>query len=90
MSEWIFIAQKDSLGNDLYHKQSINLDDIPEDCVAVNTLGFYKHKITLPLVSSNYFSEKDGIYIRKNIIERLLEEQYIDLTEYSLNKYNVK
>jgi len=68
-----FIPKLDQIGNDLYFQRGLSpsecmikaLKDI--NCVGFNTLGFFKNKIDT-LTSSNYFGEKDGMYIKKTAI----------------------
>ena len=40
------------------------------NCVAFNTLGFFKSKIEFPLVRSNYYGygNQEGIYIKKSYL----------------------
>ena len=71
--KFIFFPQKDQMNYDLYCKKN-NIEKTLElalndpNCVAVNTLGFFKSKIT-SLTTSPYFSQKDGIYIKKDAYE---------------------
>ena len=66
-----FIQGKDIIGNDLYYNKQQDIYSLlnraleDENCVAVNTLGFYKKEIS-ELRSSPYFSYNDGIYIKKS------------------------
>ena len=77
-----FIEGRDIIGNDLYYKkrehviQLLNEALNNEDCVAVNTLGFYKKKIG-QLIPSPYFSTNDGIYIKKNYYSAHLNNKQI-------------
>ena len=86
MSEWIFVIGKDSDGGDLFY--SVNEPEhIPDDCVAFNTLGFYKKNISLPLVRSSYFSNTDGIYVRKDELYTILDgEEFDDAGRFLLEK----
>jgi GR25 family glycosyltransferase involved in LPS biosynthesis len=64
-----FIPKLDQIGCDLYfHRGSLteHMSKAMKDpkCVAFNTLGFFKNKIET-LTSSQYFGERDGIYIKK-------------------------
>ena len=44
------------------------------DCVACNTFGYLKHKIER-LEKVSWFSETDGIFIKKEVYEQMLKEQ---------------
>ena len=65
-----FIPQQDQIGHDLYFLKGLSLGEYmvkaikDKNCVGFNTLGFFKHKIE-NLTSSQYFSAKDGIYLKK-------------------------
>ena len=66
---FVFIPTRDQNGFDLYHKKDslynmaqCALND--KHCVAFNTLGFFKGEIK-NVTSSQWFGEKDGIYIKK-------------------------
>jgi GR25 family glycosyltransferase involved in LPS biosynthesis/tetratricopeptide (TPR) repeat protein len=72
-NEFIFVQGLDQLGNDLYYQKTTNEQyiqraDKDENCVAFNTLGFFKDKIDC-LTPSPYFGEEDGIYIKKEYYE---------------------
>jgi len=71
---FIFIPQKDQIGHDLYYnrKSLIDMKDMAENtenCIAFNTLGFFKHKID-NLTESKYFGDSDGIYIKKDYYDK--------------------
>ena len=82
LDKFEFIEGRDIIGNDLYYKkrecviQLLNEALNNEDCVAVNTLGFYKKKIG-QLIPSPYFSTNDGIYIKKNYYSACLNNKQI-------------
>jgi GR25 family glycosyltransferase involved in LPS biosynthesis len=68
-----FKPQLDQIGHDLYFQPGNLTEQLSKalkdnNCVGFNTLGFFKNKIE-NLTSSKYFSEKDGIYIKKNVLE---------------------
>jgi GR25 family glycosyltransferase involved in LPS biosynthesis len=69
--KYIFLQGLDQMGFDCYHENSAskyNYEKIAEsvpDCVAFNTLGYYKSKITT-LTASPYFSNSDGIYVNRD------------------------
>ena len=71
LDQFEFIRGRDIIGNDLYYKkrehviQLLNEALNNQDCVAVNTLGFFKKDIG-ELRPSHYFSSNDGIYIKKS------------------------
>jgi GR25 family glycosyltransferase involved in LPS biosynthesis len=75
-SEFIFVRGKDQMNNDIYGRKSfdecIELVANDNSCVAFNSLGFIKSKIT-GLTSSPYFGVNDGIYIKKAIYDKYME-----------------
>lgn len=68
---YIFIQGLDQMGNDISVNNRdgltvlVNQANSMSNCVAFNTLGFFKSSID-NLVPSIYFSEKDGIYIKSD------------------------
>ena len=68
-----FVFEKgfDIIGNDVAFEKDECLKSmlskvfLKENCIGVNTLGFYKGTIA-PLQKSNFFSDKDGIYLLKD------------------------
>jgi len=59
----------DQIGNDIYFQRGTLIESMTKalkdpNCVGFNTLGFFKNKIET-LTSSQYFREKDGMYIKK-------------------------
>lgn len=67
-NNWIFVPLMDSIGEDHMYTGSCDLAMATGETVAVNTLGFYKRRVTFPLVSSAYYkSANDGIYIRRSL-----------------------
>lgn len=90
--EWIFIPQRDSHGGDMYFiKGKCDLNSAPPDCVAVNTLGFYKSSIVFPLVESPYFSDTDGVYLRKSALPECMRVNCAPNIDPSvLNKYLIE
>ena len=73
-----FKPQLDQIGHDLYFQHGTLTEHLSKAlkdpaCVGFNTLGFFKNKIE-NLTGSQYFREKDGIYIKKNalITERII------------------
>ena len=103
--EWIFYEELDSLNHDINHIPNLSVDSMKmegeymNNCVAFNTFGFFKSKIEFPLIRSNYYgySKREGIYIKKSYLERILlnedKNQWIcNLTdihteEFIYNKY---
>tara|TARA_B110000967_G_scaffold203765_1_gene245006 strand:- start:6919 stop:11559 length:4641 start_codon:yes stop_codon:yes gene_type:complete len=74
--EFVFIQGQDEIGNDIQRIDTTNitnaLSNILRDpnCVAINTLGFTKNKVT-QLKCSEYFKNNDGIYIKKEYYNTL-------------------
>ena len=70
--DFIFIEKLDQIGYDICSGDKymsidnyINKANELDNCVAFNTMGFFKEKITT-LTQSAYFSNSDGIYINKD------------------------
>jgi GR25 family glycosyltransferase involved in LPS biosynthesis len=80
---WEFIIKQDSMGHDISFVGRQSIDKyiarafFTPSCVAFNTLGFFKDSITRPLVTSPYFKDCDGIYIKKGLIENSSKEKRI-------------
>jgi len=74
--DFVFLPGIDQIGNDIERIDSKDINKLLEyavssqDCVAFNTLGYFKNKIEI-LQKVPWFSEKDGIFIKKNIFEKL-------------------
>lgn len=72
VEDFTFIQGVDQIGNDLFFKrqsieQSMAAAMADPNCAGFNTLGFFKSKIDKnSLQSSQYFGEKDGIYIKNS------------------------
>jgi GR25 family glycosyltransferase involved in LPS biosynthesis len=71
-NEFEFKPQLDQIGNDIYFQPGTLVEHMSKAlkdpaCVGFNTLGFFKNKIET-LTSSQYFREKDGIYIKKSAL----------------------
>jgi GR25 family glycosyltransferase involved in LPS biosynthesis len=68
---WIFHKGLDSIGDDIDHIEEYTenglfaIANARADCISFNTLGFLKSNVSYPLVKSQWFSENDGIYIKK-------------------------
>lgn len=76
IENYIFIPDVDSIGDDIHYQPNATLDQqksiadgIPQ-CVAFNTLGFFKNKIN-NLKPSPYFRIGDGIYIKESEYNKL-------------------
>lgn len=73
-----FFPKKDIIGEDLFYlNQNLNAMLLKayknQECVAVNTLGFFKKNMNI-LSDSPYFSETDGIYIKKDIKKDIVKQ----------------
>jgi GR25 family glycosyltransferase involved in LPS biosynthesis/tetratricopeptide (TPR) repeat protein len=74
---WKFYKGLDHIGDDICSKGKKSAELLLREaiqtprCIAYNTLGFMKHKITFPLVSSRWFSGEDGVYIRRSAVKRI-------------------
>jgi GR25 family glycosyltransferase involved in LPS biosynthesis len=67
-NDYIFLQGLDQLGNDIHVETDRNIQKLiieanKLNCVAFNTLGFFKSSID-ELTESQYFSKNDGIYIK--------------------------
>lgn len=70
--KYIFLERLDQIGNDCFiaekHLAKYDYETMAESidgCIAFNTLGFFKDKLT-DLKVSPYFSQYDGIYVDKD------------------------
>lgn len=74
---FVYIPMGDQIGHDLYYKQN-NLKNMvlqavdDTQCVAFNTLGFFKSHIT-DITGSSWFNNTDGIYIKKDYASKVIE-----------------
>ena len=71
-TEWEFHEGVDAIGNDFEVHPRASIPDLlmltlklGPSCVAFNTLGFFKHTVSLPLRSSAFYSPGDGVFIRR-------------------------
>ena len=91
--DFIFIPKLDQIGFDLYFNNNpneINKGLLNKNCVAYNTLGFFKSKI-VKLTESNYFKENDGIYIKKDYYYNVyLKNINIENYKEKCNKIRIK
>ena len=75
-TDFTFIPGLDHIGDDiLFIEDSFSLEKFKQiallqpDCIGFNTLGFFKKKIDMKnLQHSNFFKEKDGLYVKNTII----------------------
>lgn len=71
IKDWDFHAGVDSIGEDLAYvgrksvEELIQIANSTPGCVAFNTLGFLKSQAKMPLVTSKYLHQPDGIYIKR-------------------------
>jgi GR25 family glycosyltransferase involved in LPS biosynthesis len=89
--EFVFIKGVDHHGDDYYYNNDLSIQEMMEhayyndECVGFNTLGFFKNTVRL-LKSSHFFSDTDGIYVKKSMVNSLqsqikeIEKQYGNLT----------
>ena len=77
---WEFHEGTDMTGNDITFSGRKSVDELMAlayfmpDCVAFNTLGFFKNKLT-NLTKSPYFGAKDGVYSKKKEKEKEKEKE---------------
>uniref|UniRef100_A0A6C0LDX7 Glycosyltransferase 2-like domain-containing protein n=1 Tax=viral metagenome TaxID=1070528 RepID=A0A6C0LDX7_9ZZZZ len=78
--EFVFLQGIDQIGNDIQclgkNETHLLLEGAANtnDCVACNTFGYLKHKID-KLEKVSWFSETDGIFIKKEVYEQMVKEQ---------------
>lgn len=76
-TKWIFYPRLDHIGDDIQcigkksNKELIQIAHSLPACVAINTLGFFKHTVKFPLSSSEWFGQNDGVFIRRDRIKRI-------------------
>ena len=69
-NRYIFIQGVDQKDCDLYRRNNISFEEMKAvadkdiNCACFNTLGFFKSEISF-LIKSPYFSNKDGLYVKK-------------------------
>ncbi len=69
--QWRFIPTLDSFGNDMICigrkeiQELLTVASRTEGCVAVNTLGYLKHKVEPTLIKPSCFGPNDGVFIRE-------------------------
>lgn len=77
--EYVFLQGIDQMGNDIHYSENKEMQILLDcatntiGCVAFNTFGYMKNKIE-KLEKVPWFSEKDGIFIRKEVYDKFLEE----------------
>lgn len=79
-NDYIFIENLDEHGNDIYFKKVshnekfiIAYNDV--NCVAFNTLGFFKNTINIHnLKPSVYFKKGDGLYVKRLVYENQIQK----------------
>lgn len=75
--DWRFYKGVDHIGSDICSKGRSSAELLLKDavstpgCVAFNTLGFMKNTCSFPLTSSKWFSDVDGIYVRRSAVTRI-------------------
>jgi GR25 family glycosyltransferase involved in LPS biosynthesis len=73
-----FIPLRDQIGHDLYHKHDTLKNMVlgaicDKNCVAFNTLGFFKSS-AINITTSSWFGGEDGIYIKKDYMYKNREK----------------
>ena len=87
--DFIFLPHLDQIGNDFHYNRTSLLEMKDRalknnNCVAFNTLGYFKNKID-KLTSSKYFGSTDGIYVKKEYYEN--KELYIQKYIHTKNNF---
>ena len=85
-NDYVFIPNKDSFGNDIFHvpskniKEYIEIANNLEDCACFNTYGYFKNKFDLTLINlPNKYNEPDGIYVKKKYLLEFHENLIIKI-----------
>ncbi len=85
-----FFPQLDSPGNDMLSSTNRNIQELKEqcdkneNCVAFNTAGYLKYKLTSPLVECKFFKTNDkGIYIKNKHLTN-------ELANYKNNSHKIR
>ena len=87
-NEFIFIQGLDQCDCDVdFHSNSSLTEKFEKayynnNCIGFNTLGYFKSQI-IELKSSQWFSKKDGIYIKKTYWEKI-KDKYIKQKKYKI------
>ena len=87
-NEFIFIQGVDQCNCDVdFHSNSSLTEKFEKayynnNCIGFNTLGYFKSQI-IELKSSQWFSKKDGIYIKKTYWEKI-KDKYIKQKKYKI------
>jgi hypothetical protein len=78
MNKYVFIKGLDQNGYDIYKINNNNINELiniannDNNCIAFNTLGFYKSNI-IDLKPSPYFQENYGIYIKYEYYQKFIK-----------------
>ena len=94
LEQFLFIKGLDQLNNDAYYSKE-NYYTMMQKClndgnvVGFNTIGFFKKNIDIDkLEKSNYFSNDDGIYIKKKYYEYYNKNKKTNNNLISRQKYH--
>ena len=72
--DWVLYQGYDSGGGDIRHDPIKSVDElcvissILPGCIAFNTFGYMKSRVTIPLIKSELIKSPGGIYIRKGLL----------------------
>ena len=94
LEQFLFIKGLDQLNNDDYHYKDSDYNMMQkclqdDNVVGFNTLGFFKKNIDIDnLQKSNYFSNDDGIYIKKKYYEYYIKNKKINNSLISRKNYH--
>jgi hypothetical protein len=86
LDDYMFIDNIDSYGGDIGYFENKSVEELEEianiydNCIAFNTYGYLKHTINLPMIllpNQNY--KNDGIYIKKEIAKKIIDNYGTDL-----------
>ena len=78
--DWEFHLKMDMTGNDIAFIGRKPIDEyiarafFTPECVAFNTLGFFKNGVS-DLSTSPYFGPNDGVYVRKQVVQQQMQQR---------------
>jgi GR25 family glycosyltransferase involved in LPS biosynthesis len=76
---YVFVRGKDQMGQDMCRSNK-SWSELKKECtqnpncIGFNTLGYMKHSL-FSLTSSRFFTDKDGVFIKKEVYDRWLQKQ---------------
>lgn len=80
LSQFVFMKGNDQINYDVFYKKTTRIDSMNivlnnKELIGFNTLGFFKNKLE-KLTHSSYFSDADGIYIKKDVYDKFIMQKH--------------